>query len=1350
MWLTPAMKSGDFMKNCKRIFALLAVCLLGVVMLLSSASVSAVSDDERFEKELKAFPTSYHPYLRQLHKEYPKWSFQAFDTGLDWETVIDNEHSDYSLVYNPDSARIFKSLDPDDYDAANDRFYYKDGSFVAASRIAVEYFMDPRNFLDIGGIFQFELLSFGPLYSVEMVEAVLDGSFMDNTKITWVDKNGKKYTGKKTYAQVIYEAGKTYDINPCFLASKILNEVGYNGSASVSGKHDTYPGYYNFYNIGATDGAGAIGRGLYWASGGSSSSKTYSRPWTTPEKSIMGGAEFLAEEYIAAGQYTGYLQRFNVNKESDYQLYTHQYMTNLTGALSQGYSTYKSYKAMGMLSKSLTFSIPVFDNMSNSDGSGKLKGAESTEQYGTINRDYRYVRKGPSVDHDVVINASGESLVAPKGTEVKILEKCDTDAYYYEEILAYPYWYKISFKSGSKTYTGYIPSSRIDVVTAVHVKKGTADIAFAKSSSVKNQIAASDPSMVKIVDSDTVEFLKNGFVTLYIYDSWGHIEEIRFKVGNYASYYSSSPKVTVSGTKVTVTSAKHSDATGYGYTICDKYGNIRVPVFSTKNSRVFENLTAGAVYDVFVQNRYSKYIFTKAVQLPAVLKPSTVKNVKFTKDSSLNIRITWSKVPRTTYYQVASYNEDTGKYTAIVTLSGSKNSYTISASQAAKADQYAVRAYSKYDGVKAFGSYSSRVALSSKAPVPSGLTFSNHTTSGYTVKWTGNKQCDGYEVYVAKSDKAEPYLYKTVTGTSLKISGFKKPTFRQFKVRSFVNTSAGRVYSDFTALASVVSLPAQPQNLKLSSTSTTVKASWDAVEGAKNYKLTYWKTGSSKKTVTVSGTSYTLKSLSGYTEYNFYVSAVAQISSVSAQGSACNTVKIRTKPSVPKNLKVTYQGYNHIDLKWDGNSSLTSYRIYCYDSAGKLVGSVDTTASSRRIKALSPLKTYKFKIRGVKTVDGKNYYSDYSSAVTSKTVIPVVQNIKVSKVTEKSFLLSWDKLEGVTNYNLYYEQDGAFKRIMKPTTNSCTVTCLPASSKGTFYLTATFGKGDNAKVSDKSEIFTASVLPSKVTGITVTPSTESVAIKWNKVKNATGYVVYLVEDGKYLKKKTVKTNSYTLSNLESASSVRISVKAYISTTKGNFYSPHSEKSFYTKPLNVTKITQSNKADTSFTLKWTKSSENVNRYYIYRYNASKKKYEQIAYTKNTSYALKNLTPATTAKYTVIAAVVKDGKIVTKSETAHELSCSTTLPKTENLRLAQATTSSVKLAWNKVAGAEGYCVYYYSAAEEAFKLYKEVKTTDITISGLKSKKANMFRVRAIKRTENATFYGLYSSNLVASTK
>lgn len=89
----------------------------------------------------------------------------------------------------------------------------------------------------------------------------------------------------------------------------------------------------------------------------------YSRPWTTPKKAIVGGAKFKAKNYIAKGQYTSYLVKFNVNPNSSSSVYTHQYMTNVRAPWSEAQTSYSAYLENGLLEKPLVFTIPIFDNM---------------------------------------------------------------------------------------------------------------------------------------------------------------------------------------------------------------------------------------------------------------------------------------------------------------------------------------------------------------------------------------------------------------------------------------------------------------------------------------------------------------------------------------------------------------------------------------------------------------------------------------------------------------------------------------------------------------------------------------------------------------------------------------------------------------------------------------------------------------------------------------------------------------------------------------------------------------------------------------------------------------------------
>lgn len=70
------------------------------------------SHDSSFESQLSAqgFPESYKTGLRQIHAQYPNWTFTAVKTGLDWNTVIQNEGVLGRNLVHTNSISSYKSL----------------------------------------------------------------------------------------------------------------------------------------------------------------------------------------------------------------------------------------------------------------------------------------------------------------------------------------------------------------------------------------------------------------------------------------------------------------------------------------------------------------------------------------------------------------------------------------------------------------------------------------------------------------------------------------------------------------------------------------------------------------------------------------------------------------------------------------------------------------------------------------------------------------------------------------------------------------------------------------------------------------------------------------------------------------------------------------------------------------------------------------------------------------------------------------------------------------------------------------------------------------------------------------
>lgn len=319
--------------------------------------------DAQFEQMLKTqnFPESYKPYLRTLHDQYPYWQFQAFHTDLEWKTVIKNESkTGVNLISNAKS-KAWKSTAADAYDSETGKWKVFDGSsWVAASRKAVSYYMDPRNFLNDRSVFMFELLGYQPQYQLkEGVNTIISNTPFYKKKFNYVDiATGE--TKSMYYATAFMEAAKQTKVSPYHLASRVKQEVVTSAtttSTAVTGNVSQYPGIYNFYNIGATSSAQPVLNGLKWAS--NKNAGTYLRPWTDPYRSLVGGAMYISQGYISKGQNTGYLEKFNV---TSYERYNHQYMTNVEAAYEEALKTKKAYA--GMMDRSpLVFSIPVYKNM---------------------------------------------------------------------------------------------------------------------------------------------------------------------------------------------------------------------------------------------------------------------------------------------------------------------------------------------------------------------------------------------------------------------------------------------------------------------------------------------------------------------------------------------------------------------------------------------------------------------------------------------------------------------------------------------------------------------------------------------------------------------------------------------------------------------------------------------------------------------------------------------------------------------------------------------------------------------------------------------------------------------------
>ena len=212
--------------------------------------------DEEFEKllEKEQFPESYRVWLRQIHETYPNWTFKALHTNLDFNISVEREKTVCSINKYSCSACV------------DDPAIETEKNWFIATKDTIAYYLDPRNFLEPERILMFEHLGYDEIYTEEVVKSVLENTFM----------SGVDHIDKIAYSTIFMEAGKTYNVNPVYLASLSRQEVGTKQGLVTSGskfeyKGISYVGFYNFYNIGAkSEEENPAKAGLVYASKGAS------------------------------------------------------------------------------------------------------------------------------------------------------------------------------------------------------------------------------------------------------------------------------------------------------------------------------------------------------------------------------------------------------------------------------------------------------------------------------------------------------------------------------------------------------------------------------------------------------------------------------------------------------------------------------------------------------------------------------------------------------------------------------------------------------------------------------------------------------------------------------------------------------------------------------------------------------------------------------------------------------------------------------------------------------------------------------------------------------------------------
>ena len=210
----------------------------------------------------------------------------------------------------------------------------------------------------------------------------------------------------------------------------------------------------------------------------------------------------------------------------------------------------------------------------------------------------------------------------------------------------------------------------------------------------------------------------------------------------------------------------------------------------------------------------------------------------------------------------------------------------------------------------------------------------------------------------------------------------------QYTITGSTDVVTVTVFVDKSTMVKDALTVGTPMNFALADYSyNKLKLTWSAVNGASGYRIyrSATKTGTYKlvKTIT-SGTtvSYINSGLTCGSTYYYKIRAFREVNGVKYFGSYASIISRKAKPAKPT-ITLSKYSSKKIKISWKQKAGASGYVIYRATSKKGKYSKIKTITSGKTVKYINTKrkkgKTYYYKMRTYRTVNGKKIYSAYSS-----------------------------------------------------------------------------------------------------------------------------------------------------------------------------------------------------------------------------------------------------------------------------------------------------------------------------------------------------------------------------------
>lgn len=267
---------------------------------------------------------------------------------------------------------------------------------------------------------------------------------------------------------------------------------------------------------------------------------------------------------------------------------------------------------------------------------------------------------------------------------------------------------------------------------------------------------------------------------------------------------------------------------------------------------------------------------------------------------------------------------------------------------------------------------------------------------------------------------------------------------------------------------------------------------------------------------------------------------------------------------------------------------------------------------------------------------------------------------------------------------------------------------------------------------------------------------DTINVKWQEVKGATGYKVYRKKAGEkdFTALGVVKGTTYKDNSAQVGQEYYYTVRAYVGETSNLGSFDKNGIKGVALPKKPTLKTAESVDFNAIKVTW-KKVDGASGYYVYRKADGEKYFKQIAEVNgNKTFTSIDLSATTGVKYqyTVRAYRNRNGKPYAGLYDSKGVTA-TACTKAPTIKSGVSTVSDkLKLTWSKVNGATGYNVYRKLENDKSYKLIKTINgngNVEFTDSGLKCGVKYYYRVNGFRTVDSKNYEGLGSKDYLGLT-